>query len=165
MPESAIIYYTRSGTARMAALQLADYYGWPAYEVRNRVPRVGLAGDLRCVLDAWLHRRPAYDYDGPPLAALRQAVIVAPVWMRSLAAPMQAFLREQAPVQANLSLVLVMSGEDGDQAAADATASAGRAPSRILKVRQYAVLAGECDEQFDNLGYQLACNPQASMAQ
>jgi len=157
MRHTAIIYYSRSGTARMAAERLSAYCDLPVHEVRDRVPRVGLAGDLRCVLDAWLRRSPAYDYAGPPLEALARVVIVAPVWMRTLAAPMRAFLRDQAPLRAELSLVLVMSGDGGERAAADAAAAGGRLPGCVVMLRQYDVLAGECDEAFDALSGRLAC--------
>lgn len=67
MPNTAILYYSRTGTTRQAAQLLAQRLGCPVFEVFDRVRRAGLWGDLRCIVDNLLRRRVAYCYAGPVL--------------------------------------------------------------------------------------------------
>lgn len=145
MERIGIVFYSRTGTARAAAERLGSLSGWPVHEVRDVVPRFGLGGDARCVLDILLKRNPDFRYDGPPLDQLDHVILIAPVWLRSLAAPMRAFLKTQGRLIKAYSVICVMSGYGGFRAVDDIATLSGCRPRSILLLKQYDVLAEECD--------------------
>jgi flavodoxin len=156
MSRTAIIFYSRSGTGRAVAERLATASGWPAWEIRDAKPRAGLSGDLRCVVDSLFKRSPAYRYDGPELDVLDHVVLVAPVWLRSLAAPMRAFLKTEASFLPAYSVICVMSGVGGFRAVDDIATLAGKKPRSILLLKQADVLAEECDASLFRFKEQVA---------
>lgn len=140
-----IVFYSRTGTGRAVAERLASITGWEVHEVRDASPRAGLAGDLRCVIDCLFRRQPDIRYGGPPLDQFDHVVLIAPVWLRSLAAPMRAFLMAQGRLIKTYSVICVMSGYGGFRAVDDMAAVVGAKPNGILLLKQYDVLAEECD--------------------
>ncbi|MFF7399888.1 hypothetical protein ACFZAI_25790 [Achromobacter sp. NPDC008082] len=145
MARIGIFFYSRTGTGRTVAERLASVSGWPSYEIRDASPRVGLRGDLRCVVDTLFKRSPAFRYDGPGLDQFNHVVLIAPVWLRALAAPMRAFLKAHGRMIRAYSVIFVMSGYGGFRAVDDMAAITGFKPRSILLLKQYDVLAEECD--------------------
>lgn len=145
MGRIGIFFYSRTGTGRMVAQRLASVSGWPAYEIRDVSPRVGLLGDLRCVLDVLLKRSPPFRYDGPALDQFEHVVLIAPVWMRALAAPMRSFLTAHGRLIRAYSVICVMSGYGGFRAVDDMVRAAGAKPRSVLLLKESDVLAEECD--------------------
>lgn len=155
MTRIGIVFYSRSGTARAVAERLAAMTHWPVHEIRDSQPRVGLRGDLRCIADILLKRTPAYRYDGPALDAYDHVVLVAPVWLRALAAPMRAFLLNERQWIKTYSAVCVMSGYGGFRAVDDMASAIGAKPRSILLLKQFDVLAGESDASLCRFKAQL----------
>jgi len=145
MGRIGIFFYSRTGTGRTVAERLASVSGWPRYEIRDDAPRFGLSGDLRCVVDSLLKRNPAFRYDGPSLDQFDHVVLIAPVWLRTLAAPMRSFLKAQGRFISAYSVICVMSGYGGFRAVDDMATITGSKPRSILLLKQYDVLAEECD--------------------
>lgn len=138
-----IVFYSRTGTGRAVAERLASITGWPMHEVQDASPRSGLMGDLRCVADCVFKRSPEVRYGGPTLNQFDHVVLIAPVWLRSLAAPMGAFLRKQGRMVKTYSVVCVMSGYGGFRAVDDMADILQSRPRSILLLKQYDVLAGD----------------------
>jgi flavodoxin len=146
--ESLIVYYSRTGTARQAAETLAACTGWGLAEIRDEKPRGGLYGDLRCVLDMLLHRTPAYRYKGPLPGDCGHVVVVAPVWLGRLAAPMRKFLLDHAPFSGSVSAVCVMASRGGFRAEDDIAFLTGKTPAPALVLKQRDVQSGAAAEQL-----------------
>lgn len=148
----AIVYYSRTGTSRKVAEALAARTGWPLAEVADATSRAGLPGDLRCVVDALLRRRVAYRYGGPPLQECDHVVVIAPVWIGRLAAPMRSFLAASAaskPLHARVSAVCVMAARGGFRAEADVAQLTGQNPAPALLLLERDVLSGEAAADID----------------
>lgn len=143
MPDNVIVYYSRTGTTRQVAEALAAQTGWPLAEIQDVQSRAGLIGDLRCVVDNLFRRRPAYRYNGPPLANCRSAVVLAPVWIGHLAAPMRSFLHDQMPFSARLAAVCVMAARGGFDAAAEIALTCDKPPRPTLVLLQRDIASGE----------------------
>ena len=144
--ENLIVYYSRTGTARQVAETLAALSGWGLAEVRDETPRAGLFGDLRCVFDMLLHRAPAYRYEGPLPGGCNHVVVVAPVWLGRLAAPMRKFLLDHAPFSCSLSAVCVMASRRGFRAEDDIAHLTGKTPAPALVLKQRDVQSGAAAE-------------------
>jgi len=142
MEEVLIVYYSRTGTTRQAAQQLAAMTGWPLAEVVDESGRAGWVGDLRCMLDVLLRRRPAYGYQGPGFASTEHLVVMAPVWLGRLAAPMRAFLCDRGTLANGVSAVIVMASRGGLSAGEEIGRIVGRAPRPMLTLRQRDVQSG-----------------------
>uniref|UniRef100_UPI003F4974D7 flavodoxin family protein n=1 Tax=Cupriavidus yeoncheonensis TaxID=1462994 RepID=UPI003F4974D7 len=146
MSENLIVYYSRTGTARQVAEAVAAHTGWGLAEVREKTPRAGLAGDLRCVLDMLLHRKPPYRYEGPLLAGCGHVVVVAPVWLGRLAAPMRAFLQDNMPLPGSVSAICVMASRGAFRAEDDIARLTGKTPQPALVLQQRDVQSGAASE-------------------
>ncbi|HAP25426.1 MAG TPA: hypothetical protein DCR74_07290 [Achromobacter sp.] len=96
-------------------------------------------------MDSLLKRCPDVRYDGPPVDGFDHVILIAPVWLRSLAAPMRAFLKMQGRLIKAYSVICVMSGIGGFRAVDDIATLVGSKPRSILLLKQYDVLAEECD--------------------
>lgn len=142
MNELLVVYYSRTGTARQVAQQLAQMAQGHLGEVVDPVPRVGLWGDLRCVFDTLLRRTPRMRYSGPTPSRYRNVILVAPVWMRHLAAPMRSFLRKGRPLPRSVGVVCVMAREGGFQAVQEVADATKVTPVATLALQQRKVLDG-----------------------
>ncbi len=162
MNRIGIVFYSRSGTGRAVADRLAELTRWPVHEVRDAAPRIGLYGDLRCIVDSVFKRKPAFRYAGPSLDSYDHVVLITPVWLRSLAAPMRAFLDTERPLLPAYSVICVMSGYGGFRAVDDIATVTGARPRSILLLKQYDVLAGESDAALCRFKRQILTAGQAS---
>lgn len=128
MNNTLVVFYSYSGTCRRAAQLLASHYGWPLAEIRDARPRAGFMGDLRCVLDSMLRRRPAIRYEGAAPADFDAVVIVSPIWAYQMAGPMRTFLAENAGRLRRLAQVTIMNAAGASNAVGEATRLLQRAP-------------------------------------
>ena len=142
MPNTAILYYSRTGTTRQAAQLLAQRLGCPVFEVFDRVRRAGLWGDLRCIVDNLLRRRVAYCYAGPVLNDYSRLVVMAPVWTGHLAAPMRSYLKDHPYCGQQLAAIVVMAARGGFRAAEEIAFAAGRPPHPTIVVLERDISSG-----------------------
>ena len=144
MDKVLIVYYSRTGTARQVAQQLQQISGWAIAEVRDLRPRVGLIGDLRCVLDSLFARSALYTVEGAAAEGFDRLVLVAPIWLDGLASPMRALVRDSVRPGRPVSLICVMARSGAFRAADEITTIIGAAPDPVVALRQADVLSGSC---------------------
>lgn len=142
MDETVVIYYSRTGVTLTAATQLANMLGCPKAEVADAVPRAGAYGDLRCVVDNLFRRKAGYRYSGPPLANVRDVIVMAPVWMGRLAAPMRTFLEDANTLPRLVAAVTIMARRGGLRAAQDIGDAIGREPFPVLTLVEQDIISG-----------------------
>ncbi|RYY70926.1 MAG: flavodoxin, partial [Comamonadaceae bacterium] len=99
-----VVCYSHTGTSRRAAELLCSHHGWPLGEITDASPR----GSLRCVVDSLLRRRPRIRYEGPEPASYRTVVLVAPIWMYRLAAPMRSFIAQRREALPRIAMIATM---------------------------------------------------------
>jgi len=151
MKHIGIVYYSRSGTARLVAQRLADHLACSAHEVRDARPRIGVTGDLRCLFDSVFRRSAALLYDGPSPKAFDHVVIVTPVWLGALSSPIRAFLTRYAQCCRSYSLVVVMSRQGAERVSREASKIVRRRPIFLLPLKQINVLAEDFDADLRDL--------------
>jgi flavodoxin len=150
MTQTAIVYYSRTGTVRQVAEALAARSGWPLAEVADVKSRAGILGDLRCMIDNLFRRQVAYRYDGPTLDRCEHVVVLAPVWMGRMAAPMRSFLAAKPPLAARVSAICVMAARGGFQAEAEIARLTGKTPAPALVLLERDVLSGDAAAEIDD---------------
>ena len=144
MNKILIVCDSRSGTARQVARQLQQITGWAIGEVRDVRPRKGFGGDLRCIVDSLFARSAPYTYEGSALEGFARLVVLTPIWLDGLAAPMRALLRDTRHPGRRLSLICVMSRGGASRAADEVTTIVGAEPALVLGLTQSNVLSGNC---------------------
>nr|HET7857899.1 flavodoxin [Caldimonas sp.] len=125
MRQVLIVVYSYTGTSRRVAQRLAAERGWPIGEVIDAKPRTGA---LRCVFDSLLRRRPAIRYAGPDPAAFDAVILVSPIWVEGLSAPMRTFVVEHATKLREFAVVSVMGSKGAANAVAEISRLIGRPP-------------------------------------
>src|SRR5215831_1125087 len=113
MRQVLVVVYSYTGTSRRVAQRLAAELASPIGEVVDAKPR---SGWLRCVLDSVFRRRPAIRYAGPDPAQFDTVVLVAPIWVEGLAAPMRTFVADHAAELREFAIVSVMGSKGAPNA-------------------------------------------------
>lgn len=155
MYDTVIIYYSRTGTTQQAATMLGDRLNCPVFEIVDSVPRTGLWGDIRCVIDNVLRLKVQYRYTGPALAECTNVVVMAPVWVGDLAAPMRSFLKDQRQCAGGFAAVAVMAARGGFRAAEEIAMTTGRPPHPVLVLLQRDIASGAALRDIENFADEL----------
>jgi hypothetical protein len=129
------ISYSYTGTCRKLRQALSARLGWAEGEITDHVPG---RGKWRCVLDTVLRRRPRVRYVGPAPDVFDAVVLIAPIWLQKLAAPMRTFLAGHSALP-RVALVAVMGGQGAPQALEEFTQLMGKAPVRFASFTQREV--------------------------
>ena len=128
MSKILVIVYSYTGTCLQLTQLMCDQQGWPMAEITDALPRRGVRGIWRCLLDSWLGRRPPINYRGLPPTGFDVVVLVAPVWAYRLAGPMRTFVaawRESLP---DVAIATAASGRGMRNAIAEISRLIGREP-------------------------------------
>jgi hypothetical protein len=141
MSNVLVVVYSLSGTSRRVAELLCSQQGWRLASITDAQPRRGVWGNVRCVADSLLRRRPQILYDGPPPIGFDAVVLVSPIWAQRLAGPMRSFVAERRVALPDMAVVSVMGGRGAPNAVAEIAQLTGRAP-----VLATAVTMREVDE-------------------
>lgn len=152
MSNILVVVYSFTGTSRQVAELLSGQQGWQVAHIVDAQPRRGLLGNVRCVLDSLLRRRPEIRYDGPPPSAFDAVVLVSPIWMLQLAGPMRSFLAFQAHQLPSVAVLSVMGGRGASNAAAEVGAILGREPILSASVTMREVEDGSCAARLQAFG-------------
>lgn len=124
MARVLVVCYSYTGTARRAARLLCSHHGWPLAEVLDPATR----GTLRCVLDSLLRRRPAIRYEGAEPRNFDTVVLVAPIWMYRLAAPMRSFVDQRREQLHRVAVIATMGSGGATNAFAEVAQLLGHPP-------------------------------------
>lgn len=155
MKRTLVVWYSRSGYTASLVQELVAMAGWESLEVKDRRPRDGVWGQLRCVLDVMLRRRPAILVEDRPLGGYETIVVAAPVWMRSLAAPMRSFICRHRGQFNAVAHVCTYGGSGAEQAAQQAAALAGAPLVASLAVTSQELEQGDYRRRIDDFLKQL----------
>jgi hypothetical protein len=143
------ISYSYTGRSRRLRQALAARLGWAEGEITDRAP--GRA-QWRCVLDSLLRRKPAIRYTGPQLDGFDAVVLIAPIWLQKLAAPMRTFVHCNGSQLPMVALVSVMGGNGAPDALAEVTRLLGRTPAVDASFTQREIDDGSFAGHVDALG-------------
>lgn len=106
-PTRLVVYFSRMGYTRQAALEEADRTGAQVCQLRTDEPTAGTSGFWWCGRYA-MHRWPMSICDpGVDLSAFRHVTICTPVWVLGPAAPIRAFCQLARGKVAEVDYILV----------------------------------------------------------
>lgn len=140
-----VVVYSLSGTSRQLADRVCEQQGWPLGVLTDLHPRRGAPGTVRCLFDSLLRRRPAIRYDGPDPGDFHTLVLVAPIWVYRLAAPMRSFLVEYRDRIHHAAVMVTMGSAGAVNAFQEVERLLHRPPVLTCAFRAADVSSGEAD--------------------
>lgn len=148
MNQILVVPYSYTGTSLRLAQWLCGLQGWALGRIEEIAPRNGAMGNLSCVVDSLLRRRPEIEYLGPPPDQFDAVVLVSPIWMNRLASPMHSFVARYGGQLPDIAVVSVMGGKGAPNAAAEIGALAHRSPLLSTAFTQREVEDGSCSPRL-----------------
>ena len=133
-PRTLVVYYSRTGTTRRLAADLAQALGADIDEIHDAGGRMGFLGYWRSVSEA---RGRHATVISPALldpADYDLVVIGTPVWAWSLSSPVRAYLTLHRPRLPNVAFFATLGGAGAESAFAQMQAVAGKPPQQVLAV-------------------------------
>jgi len=150
MRATAIVYYSRTGTTRAVAEQLARRLSADLAAIEDPRSRRGVQGFLRSLLEAVLKRETAIVAPDVILHRYRTVVIATPVWASNVPSPVRTWLNRLGAALPDVALVCTYGGSGADAALKELTRLTGKAALAELALREADVRAGRCDPQLDD---------------
>lgn len=156
MDKVLVVVYSYTGTSRRLARMLCGQMGWRMGEISETRSRAGVPGTLKCVADSLFRLKPPVLYVGPDPKDFQAVVLIAPIWVYRLAAPMRSFVAERVDQLPRTAVVAVMGGKGGSNAAVEIGALLGREPLLATAFTTREVDDGSCAGRIEAFGGALA---------
>jgi len=139
MARTLVVYYSRTGTTRLAAEAIAKALGADLEAIVDRTPRLGLVGYLRCALEAGTKRLPSIERPAREPGDYELVVVGSPVWGASLSSPVRAYLEEHRRRLKAVAFFCTCGGRGGERVLAQMTGLASKEPVARLVLREAEV--------------------------
>jgi flavodoxin len=110
MPDTVVVYVTRSGHSRALALDLGLRLGAEVREIVDLVDRKGLFGWIRSGRQASMRAATPIRDPGIDLKAVKTVVLVQPVWASAVCPPLRSWIRAHAKELAGKRAAVLSSG-------------------------------------------------------
>jgi hypothetical protein len=140
-PRTLVVYYSRTGTTRRLATDLAKALGADIDEIHDAGGRMGFVGYWRSVSEARGRRATVISPALHDPAAYDLVVIGTPVWAWSLSSPVRAYLTLNRPRLPDIAFFATLGGAGADSAFAQMHGVAGKPPRQVLAVTAAEVAA------------------------
>lgn len=142
MSNVLIVFYSRTGTMRKVAQDMAAMTGWDLEEIHDQRDRRGVLGYLRAVLDTFLHRASPIRPIGRSLDEYDLVVVGGPNWAR-VAAPVRTFLDEYKEDMRALAYVVTYGGTGAQQVLDEMAHLAMAKAAATLALKESDVRSGD----------------------
>jgi flavodoxin len=137
-----IVFYSRSGTTRKIAQELAKTLRCDLEEITEATSRIGFFGYMRSVTEALLKRPAAIAATQRDVAGYDLVIVGTPVWCASLSSPVRAYLTANAVRLPDVTFFCCLGGSGSESAFAQMTAIVGKQPRAVCAIKQGDVQAG-----------------------
>ncbi len=146
MARILVAFYSRSGTTRHAATQIASALGADLEDIRDCRSRSGIAGYLRSAAEAGLEagsdiERATHDPSGYDLL-----VLGSPTWAASLSSPVRSFIWRHRDHFKEVAFFATCGGRGGDRVLEQMASATGKTPIASLVLREGPVLGGKAND-------------------
>lgn len=136
MARILVVYYSRTGTTKRVATEVARALGADLEEIHDRRDRSGIVGYVRSSLEAVLETgsdieratRDPSDYD--------LVVLGSPTWFASLSSPTRTFIWKYRDVLKGVAFFCTCGGRGGDRVISQMAVASGSDPKATLVLRE-----------------------------
>lgn len=144
-----VLYYSRTGTTRLAAEAVAEAVGAELSEIQAPRYRGAILGYARAGYDSLKRKVPPITTSNAAGAEYEQLVLATPVWTSYPATPIRAFLLTEPPLPNQVALLLTYGGHSPAEKAFDELETLIRRKVRTkLALRADEILAGNATDQL-----------------
>ncbi len=137
-----IVFYSRSGTTRKIAQELARTLRCDLEEITEATSRIGFFGYMRSAMEAVRKRPAAIAATQRDVASYDLVIVGTPVWCSALSSPVRAYLMANAVRLPDVAFFCCLGGMASESTFAQMTAIVGRQPRAVCAIKQGDVQAG-----------------------
>ena len=137
-----IVFYSRSGTTRKIAQELARTLRCDLEEITEAKSRTGVFGYMRSATEALLKRPVAIAATQRDVAGYDLVIVGTPVWCASLSSPVRAYLTANAVRLPDVAFFCCLGGSGSESTFAQMTAIVGKQPRAVCAIKQGDVQVG-----------------------
>jgi flavodoxin len=139
----AVVFYSRTGTTKQLALEVAKALDADAVELTEERSRRGLFGYLRSGFEASRGKTTTLRDAHEEVLGYDLVIVATPVWVSAVCSPVRTFLRRHAGKLPPLAFLATMGGRGSETAFQQMAAEARRAPVATLALTTGEVRAGK----------------------
>lgn len=136
MNKVLVVYYSRTGSTRRIAREIACELDADCEAIVDHTERRGLAGYHRCASEAWRGRLVEIDPPVNPIAGYDLVIIGTPTWCLSLSSPVRTFLRRHRDDIANAAFFCTYRGWGAQRVFRQMALELGKDPTSVLAIRE-----------------------------
>jgi len=108
-PNPLVLYYSRGGTTRVVAREIADMLSCDSAAILSRKHRRGL-GVFTCVFDQLLDRDDILEPIKQDISGHNPIIVCTPLWIHRLSSPMRTFIKSGALQGKTVHLIVTFNG-------------------------------------------------------
>ncbi len=147
-PGIAVVFYSRTGTTKQLALEVAKALGADGVELTEERGRGGLLGYLRSGFEAARARTTTLRDVHREVLGYDLVVVATPVWVSAVCSPVRTFLRRHGGKFPPLAFLATMGGRGSETAFQQMASEARRSPVATLALTAGDVRAGKQMEKL-----------------
>ena len=143
-----VAYYSLSGNTRSLARELASKLDADCMEIQSdRKYSSSPLGYIKAAWDTGLQRNVGFKIEDPPasLVSYSGVVIASPVWMSSIAPPVQSFLQAYAREIQQVAFLVTMGGNGAERAFKQMENICNRVPVGTLAISSKELIRRESE--------------------
>jgi flavodoxin len=144
-----VVFYSRSGTTRRVANDIASRLACPILEITEATPRKGTIAYMRSAFEALAGRLPEIEKIPRNLRDYPLIVLGTPVWAGHVASPVRSFLAQHRNEIGTLCAFCSMGGRDPAKTFADIGAVFGKQLAATLAMSERDLVSPEYAAKLD----------------
>lgn len=130
--KTLVVFYSRTGTTKKIALEIAGRLGAETEEIKDTVDRGGMKGYLFAGRDAMQKNLTVLEPTMKNPADFDLVIIGTPIWGWNMSTPIRTYITEKKGIFKNVSFFCTMGGSGDDKAFAEMENIIGRKPLTTL---------------------------------
>jgi len=148
--KTLVVFYSRTGTTKKIAGEIARKLGADTEEIIDRVNRKGPIGFIKSGMEAARKKEPAIKPLGKNPADYDLVIIGTPVWAGTMSSPIRTFLSGHKGKIKKVAFFCTQGGEQDQRIFGELEKLAGQEPKAILKLTTKEAASGETNGKIKN---------------
>lgn len=137
-----VVYYSRTGTTKRVATELASLLEADLEGISEATSRLGSFGYVRSAVEGTFQWPAKINRAVHDPASYDLVVLGSPTWSASLSSPLRAFMRQHRDGLKAVAFFCTCGGSGGDRVLEQMTRESGKEPAAVLVLREGDVARG-----------------------
>ena len=144
-PKILVAYYSRTGTTKKVAQEIAKKLGCDSEEILDTVNRAGVIGYMRSGRDASMKKQTKLKKIKKDPADYDLVIVGTPIWSWTVTPPARTYLAENKKAFKKVAFFCTQGGSGSEKAFAEMAKECGKRPKATLVLLTKEVQAGGYD--------------------